>query len=82
MKALMTGFAVGVVVVTSFLAGVGLLATSSEAHAQAASVCKVIYNGNVTLFERWVAEQMDKGWVVKGGIYKDSNGWGVLTCSR
>lgn len=57
-------------------------ASSGVANAQSASSCKVVSHGNVTMFERMVAERLDAGWSVKGGLYKDDFGFAVLMCSR
>lgn len=56
--------------------------TVGTANAQSASACKVVSHGNVTIFERMVAERLDAGWSVKGGLYKDDYGFAVLMCSR
>lgn len=55
---------------------------AGPASAQAAAACKIVSNGNTTMFERMVAERLDAGWVVKGGLYKDNFGFAVLMCSR
>lgn len=81
MRLFKVGFAAGAVAAAA-VSGVGLWAISTDLMAQTATSCKSIYNSNVTMFERMVAEQIDRGWVVKGGMYKDQGGFGVLTCSR